>query len=118
MARKSAELVQVKLRMPEYLRRQVLAAAKKSGRSLSGEINYLIEEGLIKPEYEKLIRTAAETASIESATRMTEAIKGALAPTTERTTLQDVFGALSYSQEPPSNPPEEEQRQHQKDEMQ
>ena len=48
-ARKTTDLVQVKLRIPEWLRRQVLAEAKKSGRSLNGELAHLIEEGLIKP---------------------------------------------------------------------
>jgi hypothetical protein len=60
MTRKTAELVQVKLRMPEYLRRQVVAAAKKSGRSISGEFSRLVEEGLEKPEREALAKGAAQ----------------------------------------------------------
>ena len=77
-ARKTTDLVQVKLRIPEWLRRQVLAEAKKSGRSLNGELAHLIEEGLIKPRYESLITKAAEVASVEAAARMAGAITGAL----------------------------------------
>jgi hypothetical protein len=76
--RKTTDLVQVKLRIPEWLRRQVLAEAKKSGRSLNGELAHLIEEGLIKPRYESLITKAAEVASVEAAARMAGAITGAL----------------------------------------
>jgi hypothetical protein len=77
-ARKTTDLVQVKLRIPEWLRRQVLAEAKKSGRSLNGELAHLIEEGLIKPRYESLITKAAEVASVEAAALMAGAITGAL----------------------------------------
>jgi hypothetical protein len=77
-ARKTTDLVQVKLRIPEWLRRQVLAEAKKSGRSLNGELAHLIEEGLTKPRYESLITKAAEVASVEAAARMAGAITGAL----------------------------------------
>jgi hypothetical protein len=69
MARKITDIVQVKLRIPEWLRREVLLAAKKSGRSLNGELSHLIEEGLAKPEYESLIKGAVETASVAAATR-------------------------------------------------
>jgi hypothetical protein len=62
MARKSAELVQIKARMPEYLRRQVLAAAKKSGRSFSGELNRIIEVGLAGQGPEELTRKATHDA--------------------------------------------------------
>jgi hypothetical protein len=78
MARKSTDLVQVKLRIPEFVRRQVLAEAKKSGRSLNGELSHLIEEGLAKPIYKLLITKAAEVASVEAAARMAGAITGAL----------------------------------------
>jgi hypothetical protein len=71
-------LVQVKLRITEGLRRQVLATAKKSGRSLNGELNYLIEQGLAKPEYEALIKSAAESAAIAAASRMAETISRAM----------------------------------------
>ena len=81
----ATDLVQVKLRIPEWLRRQVLAGAKKSGRSLNGELSHLIEEGLLKPEYGKLITTAAEVAAKESAARMSQAINDAFARLFEKT---------------------------------
>jgi hypothetical protein len=74
MARKFTDIVQVKLRIPEWLRRKVLQAADKSGRSLNGELFHLIEEGLARPEYEALIKCAADAASVAAATRIMEAL--------------------------------------------
>jgi hypothetical protein len=78
MARKITDIVQVKLRIPEWLRRQVLAEAKKSGRSLNGELARLIEKGLVKPEYESLIMKAADIASIKATSEMVRAFTQAL----------------------------------------
>jgi hypothetical protein len=68
-------LVQTKVRMLEHLRRQVLAAAKKSGRSFSGEVNHLIETGLAKSEREVLVKSAATEAAEETASRLVMARK-------------------------------------------
>ena len=62
MAHKIDDIVQVKLRIPERVRRQVLAAANKSGRSLNTELNRLIglgltvDEGSITPEQNEVIK--------------------------------------------------------------
>ena len=61
-ARKSTDIVQVKLRLPERLRREILLMAKKSGRSLNGELVRLIEAGMAKPRHKSLIKSAAEAA--------------------------------------------------------
>jgi hypothetical protein len=62
---------QVKFRMPERIRRQVLAAAKKSGRPLSAELNHLIELGLSNPGDPSLITKVAEVAAAEAAEKAT-----------------------------------------------
>jgi hypothetical protein len=65
------DTTQVKFRMPERVRRQVIAAAKKSGRSLSAELNHLIEVGLANPGDPSLITKVAEIAATEAAEKAT-----------------------------------------------
>jgi hypothetical protein len=81
MTDKGADTVQVKLRMSARIRRQVLATAKKSGRSLSSELNHLIETGLANPGDVPLITKAAEIAAREAALRMALALLPALEDT-------------------------------------
>jgi hypothetical protein len=81
MTDKGADTVQVKLRVPTRIRRQVLAAAKKSGRSLSSELNHLIETGLANPGDVPLITKVAEMAAREAALRMALALLPALEET-------------------------------------
>jgi hypothetical protein len=50
-------MVQVKFRMYERERRAVARRAKASGRSLSGELNQLIGNGLRTDEIERAIET-------------------------------------------------------------
>jgi hypothetical protein len=70
MTDKGADTVQVKLRVPARIRRQVLAAAKKSGRSLSSELNHLIETGLANPGDVSLVTKVAATAAAEAVVRV------------------------------------------------
>jgi hypothetical protein len=70
MTRKTTDIVQVKLRVPEWLRREVLRAADKSGRSLNGELVHLIQEGLAKPKNAALIKEAVEKSSAETLSLM------------------------------------------------
>jgi hypothetical protein len=65
------DTTQVKFRMAERTRRQVIAAAKKSGRSLSRELNHLIEVGLANPGDPSLITKVAEVAATEAAEKAT-----------------------------------------------
>jgi hypothetical protein len=81
MARKTTDIVQVKLRVPEWLRREVLQAADKSGRSLNGELVHLIQEGLEKPKYAALIKGAIEKASVAAAQQTLEVSRGGQLPT-------------------------------------
>jgi hypothetical protein len=55
MARKPTQIVQLKLRIQEKLRREVEQRAKKSGRSLNGELVALIEEAItLLPLYDQI----------------------------------------------------------------
>jgi hypothetical protein len=46
MARKPTQIVQIKLRLPERLRREVEKLAKQSGRSLNGQLVFIIEDAI------------------------------------------------------------------------
>jgi hypothetical protein len=72
MARESTDMVQVKIRIPERLRVEVLMAAQASGRSLNGELSHLIEEGLARRDTDALIKSAVLAASGATAARIQE----------------------------------------------
>jgi hypothetical protein len=69
MARKPTDTVQVNLRVPEWLRLDVLRRSKKSGRSFNGELIHLIQEGMAKPKNAALIKEAVDKASVATASR-------------------------------------------------
>jgi Arc-like DNA binding domain len=62
MTRKPNDTVQVNLRVPEWLRLDVLRRSEKSGRSFNGELIHLIEEGMAKPQTAALIDESVDKA--------------------------------------------------------
>jgi hypothetical protein len=64
---------QFKFRMPQRIRRQVIAEAKKNGRTISGELNHLIETGLANPGDVSLLTRVATEAAEQAAARMAPA---------------------------------------------
>ena len=70
MARKPTQLVQLKIRIQEQLRREVEKRAKKSGRTLTGEIAALLEVGLEAGDW-KYLKDSLD----ESSQRLSEQIE-------------------------------------------
>jgi hypothetical protein len=73
-SRKPTDTVQVNLRLPEWLRLNVLRRSEKSGRSFNGELIHLIHEGMAKPKNAALIKEAADKASVSATSRVAEMI--------------------------------------------
>jgi hypothetical protein len=120
MAREPTDTAQLKLRIPERLRRQVEQTAKTSGRSLNGELIHLIEEGLARRETAAIINMAAKAGSEAAATRIMETMAPflgrvarameTLAPYTDRL-ASNVLPLLA----PPSNMPPKDAAQAQRE---
>ena len=83
MARKPNDTVQVNLRVPEWLRLDVLRRSEKSGRSFNGELTRLIQEGMARPKTAALINAAVEKAM----SRMTQVAEIAAAEAAVRMAL-------------------------------
>jgi hypothetical protein len=63
MARKPDEMISLKLRFPERLRKQIEKAAAKSERSMNSEIIYLLQQALQFGDLEAVTRSAVEAAA-------------------------------------------------------
>jgi Arc-like DNA binding dprotein len=66
MARKPTEVVHLKLRLPEALRRQLEKAAAQNSRSMNSEILQRLEDSFRHGSLDALIQKAAQTAAIEA----------------------------------------------------
>jgi Arc-like DNA binding domain len=62
MARKKAAPAQIKIRLPEALRRDLERAATKSGRTLNGEIVHRLTQPFEQADREAIAEKAAEKA--------------------------------------------------------
>jgi hypothetical protein len=60
--RKSTDIVQLKLRLPESLRRNIERNARKSGRSLNGELVHQLQKAYTETETDLLEKTAQAAA--------------------------------------------------------
>lgn len=63
MARKPDEMISLKLRFPERLRKQLEKAAARSERSMNSEIIYLLQQALQFGDLEAVTRSAVEEAA-------------------------------------------------------
>jgi hypothetical protein len=70
MPRKPTQIVQLKLRIQERLRREVEKRAKKSGRSLNAELVTLIEAAIAMGSFEDIAEKLRE--QIEQMERLRE----------------------------------------------
>jgi Arc-like DNA binding domain len=58
MARKKRQPAQIKIRLPEALRRSLEREADKNGRTLNGEIVHRLTQPFVEADREALIETA------------------------------------------------------------
>ena len=72
MARKRAETVQLKVRLPETLRRQLARAAKNQGHSMNSEIIERLRKSFQASDHNKLIAQAIIESYPDIADRMDE----------------------------------------------
>lgn len=63
MARKPDEMISLKLRFPERLRKQLEKSAAQNARSMNSEIIYLLQQALQYGDLETVTRSAVEAAS-------------------------------------------------------
>ena len=62
--RKPAQLVQVKIRLPEYVREAIAQQAQDLGRSFNSELLALIGEKITERKFRQLVEATAEAAAI------------------------------------------------------
>ncbi len=62
MARKKARPAQIKIRLPETLRRDLEREAAKAGRTLNGEIVYRLTQPFVQADLETAAKKGAEQA--------------------------------------------------------
>ena len=67
MARRPTEIVQLKLRFPEALRRNLSQAAKNNRRSMNAEIVSRLDESFLRGNLAALMREHAENTATKAA---------------------------------------------------
>ena len=101
MARKPDEMISLKLRFPERLRKQIEKAAAQSERSMNSEIIYLLQQALQFGDLEAVTRSAVEAAAKAAVynvlKRLEQAEKRTAAPLSVGST--DFFEALMGKKE-------------------
>lgn len=75
MARRPSEIVQLKLRFPEALRRLLNQAAKDNKRSMNGEIVSRLQESFLRQNLAALMREHAENTANKLADRVINRIE-------------------------------------------
>jgi hypothetical protein len=78
MARKKRPPAQIKIRLPEKLRRALEREAAKNDRTLNGEIVHRLTEPFVQADQEELIETAAGRAGEKAGRAAAEAMVRAL----------------------------------------
>jgi hypothetical protein len=97
MARKSTQIVQLKLRIPEYIRKLVAERAKKSGRSLNGELAFMLGEATAKQSFDEVIKAATADAASAATLQTLKALWEAKVTTLSEDEMKQI---VQYSARP------------------